>query len=208
MAGASDPNPWLAGDGTRGADYDQRFERLAASGANVHGEADLVASLGPASVLDAGCGTGRVTIELAHRGIEVAGIDLDPTMLDQARVKEPGLRWVQGDLADATLDLGDRFDVVVAAGNVVIFLTPGTEPVAVATMARHVRPGGTLVAGFQLRPGGTSVEDYDRWAVAAGLELVTRYATWDAEPFTGGDYAVSLHRRPADSADTPSPGEL
>ncbi|PRC54475.1 SAM-dependent methyltransferase, partial [Mycobacterium sp. ITM-2017-0098] len=29
---------------------------------------------------------------------------------------------------------------------------------------------------------------------AAGLELVDRWATWDREPFNGGDYAVTVHR--------------
>jgi SAM-dependent methyltransferase len=161
----------------------------------VHGEADLVTSLTPASVLDAGCGTGRVAIELARRGIDVCGVDLDPSMLAQARAKAPGLRWEQGDLADPTLDLGRTFDVAVAAGNVMIFLTPGTEAAALATVARHLDPGGRLVAGFQLHPGGLTLSAYDGLAASAGLEPAERWASWEREPFTaGGDYAVSVHR--------------
>jgi len=170
---------------------------MAAEGRNVHGEADLVESLGPGSVLDAGCGTGRVAIELARRHVDVVGVDLDPSMLAVARDKSPNLTWVEGDLA--ALDLGRSFDVVVLAGNVMIFLAPGTEAAVVATMARHLRPGGALVAGFQLHPadrgGGLDLAAYDAHGRAAGLELEQRWGTWQREPYRGGDYAVSVHRR-------------
>jgi SAM-dependent methyltransferase len=194
-------NPWLDGTAPRGADYDERWAKLEASGTAVHGEADLLASLSPRAVLDAGCGTGRVAIELARRGIEVCGVDLDARMLDRARAKAPGLRWVVGDLAADGFDLGRRFDVVVAAGNVMIFLTPGTEAAAVGNLARCLAPAGSLVVGFQLRAGGLTTEHYDALAAAAGLTLVHRCATWDGHPFAaGGDYAVSLHRPSGDLA--------
>ena len=70
-----------------GAEYQRRFDELAASGVDVHGEATFVAAYGPATVLDAGCGTGRVAIELARRDIEVVGVDTDPSMLAEARAK-------------------------------------------------------------------------------------------------------------------------
>jgi hypothetical protein len=41
-------------------DYESRWARMAAAGQVVHGEADLIASLGPGPVLGVGCGTGRV----------------------------------------------------------------------------------------------------------------------------------------------------
>jgi SAM-dependent methyltransferase len=87
-------NRWLAEAGGRAATYDDRWTELSARGENVHGEADLVSSLDPRSVLDAGCGTGRVAIELFRRGLDVVGVDLDPSMLARARAKAPGLPWV------------------------------------------------------------------------------------------------------------------
>src|SRR5688572_16014470 len=118
---------WLdATGGSRGASYDEAFRELAASGADVHGEAAFVADLlePGARVLDAGCGTGRVAVELARRGFDVTGADNDPSMLEVAR-RSDGVRWHDADLA--ALDLPERFDLVVAAGNVVVFLAEGTE---------------------------------------------------------------------------------
>lgn len=188
-------NRWLAEAGGRSQTYDQRWKDLAEAGHNVHGEADLVESLGPTSVLDAGCGTGRVAIELASRGVEVVGVDIDPSMIEVARSKRPDLAWVVADLAD--VDLGRSFDVVVLAGNVMIFLAPRTEARVLANAARHVEPGGALVAGFSLEPGRLDLATYDAQAGSAGLVLADRWATWDRQPYEGGNYAVSVHRRPA-----------
>lgn len=187
----------MSGTHPRGDDYQARFDALAASGHDVHGEASFVATLDPAprTVLDAGCGTGRVAIELARRGFDVVGVDVDAGMLATARARAPELDWVQADLA--ALDLGRRFDAVVLAGNVVHFTAPGTEHDLVRRCAAHVEPGGTLVTGFQLGPGRYGVADLDADAGAEGLALDARYATWDRQPWRdGGDYAVSLLRRP------------
>lgn len=186
-------NRWLAEAAGRSATYDQRWEELAAEGRSVHGEADLVESLGPRSVLDAGCGTGRVAVELHRRGIEVVGVDIDESMLAKARTKAPEVQWVEHDLVG--VDLGRTFDLVVAAGNVMIFLAPGTEAAVVANLARHLEAGGALVAGFSLEPGGLDLATYDALAAAAGLALSDRWATWDCAGYEGGDYAVSVHRR-------------
>lgn len=184
---------WLAGQGARGDDYDARFAALEAAGHDMHGEADLVMSFAPRTVLDAGCGTGRVAIELARRGVDAVGVDLDPSMLEPARRKAPALDWRLGDLA--TVELGRSFDLVVLAGNVMIFLAQGSERRVLANLARHLRPDGLLVAGFQLQRGGLTLEVYDAHAAAARLVLTERWATWDRQPWrVGGDYAVSVHR--------------
>ncbi|MFN8035545.1 MAG: class I SAM-dependent methyltransferase [Acidimicrobiia bacterium] len=177
----------------RGDSYDARFLALSRRGVDVHGEAAFVDSLGPGRVLDAGCGTGRVAVELARRGHEVAGVDLDPMMLDAARQKAPELDWHHGDLSTWRLDA--RFDRIVLAGNVMLFLDPGSEGLVVANLARHLAPGGLLVAGFQLRKGRLDPRIFDGLAAAADLELVERWSTWDRQRFdpTSG-YQVSVHR--------------
>ena len=68
----------------QGDEYQRRFDELASKGVDVHGEADFVMRYRPASVLDAGCGTGRVAIELARRGVDVVGVDVDASMLATA----------------------------------------------------------------------------------------------------------------------------
>ncbi len=176
-------------DGDR---YQQRFDDLAATGADVHGEAGFVGGLRPHSVLDAGCGTGRVARELSRRGIEVVGVDRDPSMIATARRLAPELEWVVGDVAD--LDLGRHFDVVVMAGNVPLFTPEGSQAALVAGCAAHLVVGGTLVAGFQL-DRGYQLAAYDGHCAEAGLSVVARYATWSGDRFRENSaYAVSVHR--------------
>jgi SAM-dependent methyltransferase len=178
----------------RGDAYQARFDALAAAGTDVHGEATLVRSFSPASVLDAGCGTGRVAIELARHGIAVLGVDVDAAMLDTARRRAPGIDWRLGDLATVELPPAS-FDVAVLAGNVLLFTPTGTEAAVVANVARAVRPGGIVLAGFSLRAGDYDLASLDADAGAAGLTFLDRWATWDRRPFAGGDYAVSAFTR-------------
>lgn len=192
-------NPWLRMPRASGDDYDASYERRAAAGENVHGEADFVMRFAPATVLDAGCGTGRIARELARRGVDVVGVDLDDTMLSTARRKTPDLAWQCADLA--SIDLGRTFDVILLAGNVMIFLTPGSESAVVSNLARHLAPGGRLVAGFSLRPGQLSAADHDRFAEASGLFLAERWSTWDRQLWDpAGDYQLSVHQKPSQTA--------
>lgn len=178
--------------GTRGETYAARFAELAASGVDVHGEAAYVeALLEPgARVLDAGCGTGRVAVELARRGHQVVGVDSDASMLAVAQ-RSPEVTWVLQDLA--TLELAERFDLVVAAGNVMVFLAPGSEPAVVARLAAHLRPGGLLVCGW--RTDRLDLPSYDGWVAAAGLVPVVRHATWEGRPWhDGAGWCVAVDR--------------
>jgi SAM-dependent methyltransferase len=181
-----------------GERYAARLAGLAASGRDLHGEARFCAALleRGGRVLDAGCGTGRVAARLAELGFDCVGVDSDASMLAVAR-RTPGVEWIEADLAQWT-GAGD-FDLVVAAGNVVPLVA---DPAAVMTrLAGHVHPGGLVVTGFgltaeQLPPGAAqlSVATYDGWCTVAGLQLQSRYGSWDAAPFDGG-YALSVWER-------------
>jgi len=191
--------------GTSGEDYAARFAALARSGKEMHGEARFCAALVPAGarVLDAGCGTGRVMIRLAELGYDCVGVDLDASMLAVAQRQAPELPWFQADLAEfepELLGIAADFDLVVAAGNIFPLLATGTEATVVRRLAAALRPGGLLVAGFGLDeahlpvPPSITLSEYDDCCAAAGLTLVDRFATWDADPYDGGGYAVSVHR--------------
>jgi SAM-dependent methyltransferase len=195
MTTSPDPeNPWLRMPRASGDEYDESYERRAAAGENVHGEADFVMRFSPGTVLDAGCGTGRIARELARRGVDVVGVDLDDRMLSTARRKAPSIAWHCADLT--SIDLGRTFDVILLAGNVMIFLTPGTEGAVVANLGRHLAPDGRLVAGFSLRPGQLTIEQYDRLAAEADLVLGERWSTWHGDLWSSGaGYHVSVHRR-------------
>lgn len=182
--------------------YVDRFRTLAADGADLAGEARLVDALvAPGSrVLDAGCGPGRLGAVLHERGHTVVGVDADEVLIAAAREDHPGPRWIVGDLS--TLDLpGDEgedepFDVAVVAGNVMVFVAPGTERLVLESLRRHVRPGGRIVLGFatdrelELGAFDTAVQD-------AGLVVEQRFATWDLVPYSAGsDFAVTFLRVP------------
>jgi len=201
-------NPWLATRKRTGREYDAPYEARAAAGIDVHGEANLVEHLlasplnqtqapPPYRILDAGCGTGRMAIELARRGIEIVGVDLDEVMLTQARAKAPELDWRLGDLSEIQFD--QTFDAIVLAGNVMIYLTPGTEAATITNLATYLKPGGLLVAAFELSPPPWSrltLAVYDELTRAVDLTLVARWSTWEQTPWRpGDDYAVSVHRK-------------
>lgn len=202
------PTRWeqLTG-GRSGDDYAARFEELARTGKDIHGEATFCSRLAApgAHILDAGCGTGRVAIRLAELGYDVVGLDIDESMLAVARRQAPDLTWVLGDLARLPAQVSERapYDLVGMAGNVVPLLAPGTLDDAVAGLADVLPPEGLLVAGFGLDAGHlppgcpvTPLADYDQATAKAGLELVERFSTWDREDFAEGEgYAVSVHRR-------------
>ena len=176
-------------------EYYTRWRRLEAAGQSAHGEADFIASLHPRTVLDAGCGMGRVAIELDKRGIEVVGVDLDDDLLEFARRSQPAIEWVHADLA--TMRLGRHFDVVAMPGNVMIFCRPEDRPAIVQASATHLETGGCLVVGFELEhhQGALSLDEYDELCAAGDLQLVQRWSTWNGEDYRDQPYAVSVHRR-------------
>jgi SAM-dependent methyltransferase len=200
-------NPWLATRTRTGQEYDAPYEARAAAGSDVHGEATCIEQLvqayapphaiPPPHVLDAGCGTGRVAIELARRGMAVVGVDLDTVMLTQARAKAPHLDWRIADLS--TVQLEQAFDCVVLAGNVMIYLTPGTEAATLENLARHLKSGGLLVAAFEIPSPSWSnltVALYDQLAGAVGLTAISRWSTWQQAPwYPDASYAISVHQK-------------
>lgn len=173
--------------------YVERFAQLERQGVDLHGEARFVDVLlaRKSAVLDAGCGTARLGVELARRGHVVTAVDLDPVFVDAAR-EHRELTVYEADLTE--FDLGRQFDAVVAAGNVMVFMTPGTERAALSKMAAHLVPGGLFVAGFATDRQYT-VEKFDEDLASTGLDVEHRFSTWDLRPWhAGAGWVVTVAR--------------
>ncbi|HEY1488647.1 MAG TPA: class I SAM-dependent methyltransferase [Micromonosporaceae bacterium] len=97
---------------------------------------DLVA-LRPVDVLDVGCGTGKVAVDLVGRGMRVLGVEIDERMADLARGHGVPVEVAEFESWDAT---GRRFDLITCAD-----AWHWIDPVRGSEKAAAVlRPGGTL----------------------------------------------------------------
>ena len=111
-------------------------------------DAAVLVAAGPChglDVLDAGCGEGYLTREIARRGArQVTGVDKSPALIAAARAgsaDEPAARYQEADLADLPF-AGASFDLVVV-NHVLNDLPDIAGPVG--ELARVLRPGGRLV---------------------------------------------------------------
>jgi SAM-dependent methyltransferase len=114
------------------------------------GTPELVHSAMPqwASILELGCGVGRITHPLVRLGHEVVAVDNSAAMLRHVR----GARTVLSDIE--TLELGERFDSVVLASNLINTAEPDRRRALLAVCKAHARSGGVVL-----------IERYEpRWA--------------------------------------------
>jgi trans-aconitate 2-methyltransferase len=94
------------------------------------------------TVLDAGCGSGRVTKLLLERGVRVVAVDADPAMVAKAREALPGeVPVLHQDLLELALD-----EPVDAAFSCAVFHWITDHERLFARLHAALRPGGRLVA--------------------------------------------------------------
>ena len=183
--------------------YVNRFAREYADGTDLEGEARFVDVLAPrrARVLDAGCGTGRVAAALHRMGHRAIGVDRDAGLVDIAveRYRDP--TYLAADLLSLTSEMlsgaggPDTFEVIVLAGNVMVYLAPGTEREVLRVLSGLLVSGGRIVTGFATDRDYT-VADLDRDAAAIGMRVEHRFATWHLDPWSEtADWAVTVLRR-------------
>ena len=150
-----------------------------AFGWDLSGEADwLVERLGSAlSVLEPGCGSGRMLAELAARGLEVVGLDSSEAMVALARARLHGTeaRVLLGDMT--SFDLGRRFDGAVCLVSTVGLLSADGFASHLEAMARQLEPGSRYLV-----QQGVFREDAELWrseweAERDGVQL---HVVWEA----------------------------
>lgn len=113
---------------------------------------DLIESRVPSArtLLDVACGTGRHLEQLSTR-FTCEGVDINEGLLAHARRRCPGIPFSVGDMT--AFDLGHTFDVVTCLFSAIGYAhTPERLRAAVASMARHVAPGGLLLIEPFIQP--------------------------------------------------------
>lgn len=106
---------------------------------------EAVRSGGP--VLEFGCGTGRVLVPTAAKGIAITGVDASETMLSRLRTKLPKPDVHVGDMRD--FDAKRRFALVTIPFRPIAHVVETKDHVRLfANMRRHLAPGGRLVFDF------------------------------------------------------------
>lgn len=200
--------------------YIARFKEKQDSGQDLHGEARFVDAMVErnATVLDAGCGFGRIGAQLGKLGHRVIGVDIDPELISHAKTHFPWAIWHHGDLTDfspsdidvkaATSGQSDiepdvvpeKFDVIVAGGNVVCFVDPNTRVELYRNLGTLLEDDGRIVLGF-----GTKWDyEFDIFfseIQRAGLVVDVKLSTWHLDPFTDeSDFLVCILKNRSTSA--------
>ncbi|MFZ2238993.1 MAG: class I SAM-dependent methyltransferase [Gordonia amarae] len=178
--------------------YIERFRKMAADGDDLAGEARLVdAMVGRHSrILDAGCGPGRLSGYLYAVGHDVVGVDVDPKLIAAAEQDYPGPAYRVADLSELDLPaqgVHEKFDAIVCAGNVMVFIAPGTEAEVLRRLGAHLKPDGFIATGFHINRELT-LPDFDAAATKAGLIVDQRFDTWDLKRLPDADFAVTILR--------------
>jgi ubiquinone/menaquinone biosynthesis C-methylase UbiE len=127
-------------------------------------------------VLEVGCGTGNISLELARRGAHVTGVDLSFPMLALARRKARGEGLALGFIraAAGSLPLGDAgFDGVMSI--LALDFIPDRAG-ALQEMVRVLRPGGFLAVALLNR--------YSLWTAKRTLRAWLKPSLWREASFT------------------------
>jgi SAM-dependent methyltransferase len=109
--------------------------------------ARLAQKLGVSRLLEIGAGSGRVSVALARRGLEVVALEPSPRMLEFGRAYAASegvvVDFVAGDVRH--FDLNERFDLIIAPFNMLMHLyTLGDQDDALERIRAHLKPGGTF----------------------------------------------------------------
>lgn len=129
-------------------------------------------------VLELGCGTGRIYLELLADGVDADGIDISAAMLDRLQEKAAGRGldpsvW-RADTAD--FSVGREYDLVIAPADVFLYnLTIEDQLATLSNVESALAPGGEVVLSYFTPDFDTICEQY-------GTEM-TEELTYEGEPY-------------------------
>ncbi|WP_205314627.1 class I SAM-dependent DNA methyltransferase [Nocardioides houyundeii] len=110
---------------------------------------DLVATGLQGTVVDVGCGTGRVTRDLSARGLEVLGVDPSAGMLGRAQQRYPEMSWALGDASLRGLPQDQPPLAGIVARFSLIHVDPELIPDVFTSWTARLQPGAHVMVAFQ-----------------------------------------------------------
>jgi SAM-dependent methyltransferase len=123
---------------------------------------------GGGPVCEVGCGPGQVARYLHDRGVDASGLDLAPAMVEEARRRNPGMTFVEGDLRALPFEDGALAGVV--AFYALIHVEREALVAALGELARVLGPGGRLFVAFHVGEEIRRVEEL--WGEQTALDFV------------------------------------
>ena len=160
------------------------------------------------SVLEIGCGTGRIMIPIAYSGVSIVGLDQAPAMLKIAREKVASLsvetcqriRLVKDDMR--AFDLDQRFNLVIMPYRTFNYmLTEDDQRSALTTIHDHlvdhgrlifdvIDPGPDVIAASQETPGGSLKHIWSFAHPDSGRQVMA----WDTRQFDPMEQTVEAYQ--------------
>ena len=131
------------------------------------------------SVLDLGCGTGTLTVQLAANGRRVVGADSSPEMIERARAQYPGIDFRVCDALALPFD--GEFGAVFSNA---VFHWIGDHDALLQNIRRALKPGGLLICEFGAEGNVQTISDaFARACAEQGLTVHSRFNMPSAEVF-------------------------
>lgn len=168
-----------------GRHYDAKYDHLVEDIPFFYG---LIIDFGE-PVLELCCGTGRIAIPLARQGVDITGLDVNESMLSEARRKsnEAGVRveWVKGDCCD--FEISRSFKLIFIPFNSICHVHELSDLESMLGCVRsHLAPGGRFVVDVFNPDMGLLVDQEEEKRVAdypdpdgSGRVIVMESATYD-----------------------------
>jgi SAM-dependent methyltransferase len=147
-------------------------------------------------ILELGCGTGRITMELAEEGKRITGLDISERMLERAAKKRSALfteerervHLVQGDMAH--FDLGEKFRLVLIPFRPFQHLLQVQQQLdCLDCVKKHLAPGGRLILDV-FQTDAERMHD----PVHMRESLVVEYKTADGRQVRISERVAAFHR--------------